>query len=220
MSASLLSGGLAPASVSFQPTQTFSVDEDGVPQTAFAFSNGATLPNCVLQNASGVQAGQNAITALNFLEPPFPTYASLGNQTQSAFALTVPNGSFGGRTEGALQLISYVGGPGGNVNAFNLTIPKPSLVVGTGDNICLLGGSDQAGTATIVAGALGLALAIANTSVLATSPIQFSHNPYSTLGPVAGAGVSLTITPGVDFTFTIPVASLSDIVIRWFIPRY
>jgi hypothetical protein len=159
-----------------------------------------------------------AVTEINLVEPPFADFAApIGNPTQSAFSITVPNGTFGGRTEGAFQIISYADG---NVNSINLSIPKPSLLAGQGDNFCGLTGSDQAGQITIPSGATGPVTPVVNAAVLANTPIQFSNNPYTTAGPAAGAGVSVVVTAGVGFTFSVPVAPTADLVINWFIPRY
>jgi len=215
MSASQLSGGYAPSRVSLVPSLAAGVNDAGVDPSTAPLNAGAVMPSLLVQSAAGVLPATNAVTAINIVEPPFATFASVGNETQSAFALTVPNGSFGGRTEGALQLVSYYDG---TVNSFNLTCPKPSGVAGAGDNICLLTGSDQSGAAVIPLGQ-AISAVIPNTAVSAlTTQILVTLNQAVEDGTAIRfwAGV----TTGVGFQIRANANATAATTVSWFITRY
>jgi hypothetical protein len=215
MSASQLSGGYAPSSVSLVPTLAEGVDDAGVIPSSAPLNAGAVVPNLLVQSVAGVLPATNAVTAINIVEPPFATYASVGNETQSAFALTVPNGSFGGRTEGALQLISYYDG---TVNSFNLTCPKPSGVATAGDNICLLTGSDQSGAAVIPALA-AISAVIPNTAVnSATTQVLVTLN--QAVEDATAIRFWAGVTTGVGFQIRSNANATANTTLSWFITRY
>ena len=216
MSASSLSGGAAPSSVSFAPkVSATTVTNPGA--GSLAIEAGNAVSSLIVQRSAGayvdVATPFAGVSQLVIAEPPFATYASGANETQSQFVFQCSNNAATTLDEGALFFQGYAGGAAqGKI----LRVPKPNSA-GTSDNIMELIGAGQTGTATILSGAS--TVVVPNTLVTGSSMILV------TLGQAAENATAIrfwvsSVANGVSFTISANAnASVADVVVKYFIVK-
>lgn len=233
MSASLLSGGGAPSSVTLLPqVQSSTLSNNGLTQGGYGTATG--VGSLVVQQGASAQQpvinpGVGQTTALGssvansilaIIQPPFATNFSTGApvaEGQSQFVFSCPNATAagGGAPGGALTLYSYVNGA---INNALFMAPKPSLTPNFGDDILQLMGGSQSGSSTIAVGNTAANAQVLNSSITAGAIILCSLKS----GAVTQAGgYFANIVAGTGFTVTSTVAVAgADAVVNYFIVRY
>lgn len=216
MSASSLSGGDAPSSVSFAPkVSATTVTNPGAGSLAVAAAN--SVSSLIVQRSAGAYVDVGApfagVSQLVIAEPPYATYANPANSTQSQFVFQCSNNAATTLDEGALFIQGYAGGA---AQGKLMRCPKPNAG-GTSDNIMELIGAGQTGTATILTGAS--TVVVPNTLVTGGSVI------FVTLGQAAENATAIrfwvsSVADGVSFTISANAnASVADVVVKYFIVK-
>jgi hypothetical protein len=146
-------------------------------------------------------------------EPPFATYASVANETQSQYVFQCSNNAATTLDEGALFFQAYAGGAAqGKI----VRVPKANAA-GASDNIWELIGGAQSAIVTIPL--LTTTVVVPNTLVTAGAVILVQLRQALEDATATSFWVS-AITPGVSFTISTNVAPTVAVNVEYFIVKY
>jgi len=216
MSASLVSGGLAPSQIVVGAAPLARAQPNTATAGVYQVQGGTNVPNLVIQQPGSCAADTALrVSSWAIVEPSNATFADPTNETQSSFVLGCGNNTAGGFNEGALTLYTYADG---GVNGPVFRVPKPRTVAGGGDNVFQLIGADQTGIATIPLGQQ-VSAAIPNTSVLnATTVILCSL--YGATEDATAVRFWPVITDSTSFLIHSNANATAAVTVKWFIVRY